>query len=339
MTSTPMQCVGPAIPGLADSREAHVRRGDREGGLSVQQLRIGILSRHPELYSPQRLRRVAASRGHDARIVNYNRCFMGISSSRPAIVYGGERLALDAALPRIGVSGTAYGTAVVRQLEVLGVAVINGSRAIQQSRDKIRALQILAEEGLPVPATGIAHSTKDIDGLIELVGGPPLVIKILQGTQGAGVVLAETRKAAESVITAFRQLNADILVQEFIAEAEGTDLRCLVVGDRVVAAMMRRAPAGEFRANLHRGGTAEPVELSPEEREAASRAASALELHVAGVDLLRGKDGPLVLEVNSSPGLEGIEKVCDVDVAAEVVSFVECFVARQAPRDRSPQSG
>jgi ribosomal protein S6--L-glutamate ligase len=229
----------------------------------------------------------------------------------------------EAVIPRIGASKTFYGTAVVRQFETMGVFVANESQAITRSRDKLRTSQILAHEGLDMPVTGFAHSTKDISGLLEIVGGTPVVIKLLEGTQGIGVILAETRKAAEAVIEAFRELDANILVQEFIAEAEGTDLRCLVVGDQVVAAIKRISKPGEYRSNLHRGGTSEPVELSEQERQTAIRAAHTMGLNVAGVDLLPSNRGPLVMEVNSSPGLEGIETTTGIDVAGEIIKFLE----------------
>ncbi|HSR42978.1 MAG TPA: 30S ribosomal protein S6--L-glutamate ligase, partial [Longimicrobiales bacterium] len=232
----------------------------------------------------------------------------------------------DAIIPRIGASMTFYGTAVVRQFEMMGVFTVAESQAIARSRDKLRSLQLLSREGIGMPVTGFARSGEDTDELVDLVGGAPLIIKLLEGTQGRGVVLAETRKAAQSVIGAFQQLDANILVQEFIAESGGSDLRALVVGGRVVAAMERRAAPGEFRSNLHRGGTAEAVELTTRERNTALRAARILGLDVAGVDLLRSDRGPLVMEVNSSPGLEGIEGATGVDVAGEIVEFLESRV-------------
>lgn len=293
-------------------------------------MKIGILSRRPELYSTQRLRKAAAKRGHDVRIVNFARCAMGLVDDRPVVSYGGQMLAFDAIVPRIGVSNTFYGTAVVRQFEVMGAVSAVSSQAITRARDKLRALQLLSREEIGIPRTGIAHSTKDTDGLLEFVGGPPVIVKNVEGTQGFGVVLAETRKAAESVIGAFRQLNADILVQEFIEESNGEDLRCFVVDGAVVAAMKRIAAPGEFRSNLHRGGSAEPVELTAREAESAVRAARSLQLGIAGVDLLRSKRGPLVMEVNPSPGLEGIEKTTGVDVGTRVIEFVERRVERAA---------
>jgi ribosomal protein S6--L-glutamate ligase len=229
----------------------------------------------------------------------------------------------DAVIPRIGASVTFYGAAVVRQFETMGVYSLASASGITRSRDKLRALQLLAREGIALPVTAFARSVKDTDSVIDVVGGAPLIIKLLEGTQGSGVVLAETKKAAESVIDAFRQLDANILVQEFVKEAGGSDVRCIVVGGRVVAAMLRHAAPGDFRSNLHRGGRAEATKLSTKERRTAVKAAKALGLNVAGVDLLRSDRGPLVLEVNSSPGLEGIETATGVDVAGEMIEFVE----------------
>ena len=287
-------------------------------------MNLAILSRNAQLYSTRRLKEAAEERGHDVRIVDYLRCVIDITSHRPAIVYGGAKLeGLDAVIPRIGATHTFYGTAVVRQFEMMGVYPAVESQAISRSRDKLRSLQLLAAEGVGLPVTSFAHSTKDLDGLISLVGGAPLVVKLLEGTQGMGVVLAETKKAAESVIGAFRQLDANILVQEFIKEAGGSDIRAFVVGNRVVAAMERTAAPGDFRSNVHRGGSARRIRLTPEERATAKRAARILGLNVAGVDLMRSNHGPVVVEVNSSPGLEGIEDATGVDVAGKVVEFIE----------------
>ncbi len=298
-------------------------------------MKIGILSRRPSLYSTRRLREAAQARGHEAEVVDYLRCYMNITSRRPSMLYRGRQLRFDAVIPRIGARHTFYGAAVVRQFEVMGVVPANESQAIVRARDKLRSLQIFAREGIGLPVTGIAHSTKDIGGVLETVGGPPVVIKLLEGTQGIGVMLAETRKAAESVIAAFREVDANILVQEFLEEAQGSDVRAFVVGRRVVAAMRRQAPAGEFRSNLHRGGSAEPTRLSREERQVALRAAGALGLSVAGVDLIRSHRGTVVIEVNASPGLEGIEKSTSVDVAGAIVEFLEGEVGRGATRRRS----
>lgn len=286
-------------------------------------MKIGILSRKGSLYSTSRLREAAEARGHKVSVIDFLRCSMGLEGKRGSILYRGEQVQVDAVIPRIGASVTFYGTAVVRQFETMGVYTLAGSHAIGTSRDKLCAHQILARAGVGLPVTAFARSLKDTHSVIELVGGAPLVIKLHEGTQGAGVVLAETKKAAESVIEAFRQLDANILVQEFVKEAGGSDLRCLVVGGRVVAAMIRHAAPGDFRSNLHRGGSAEVAKLTMKERRTAVKAAKALGLNVAGVDLLRSERGPLVLEVNSSPGLEGIEATTGVDVASEIIEFVE----------------
>lgn len=287
-------------------------------------MKIAILSRNPELYSTRRLIEAAKERGHEVRAIDPLLCYMTIASQRPTIHYKGEELSgYDAVIPRIGASITFYGTAVVRQFEMMGVYSINESVAISRSRDKLRSLQLLARKGIGLPVTGFAHSTKYTKDLIDLAGGAPLVIKLLEGTQGIGVVLAETGKAAESVIEAFRGLKENILVQEFIQEAQGADLRCLVIGDKVVAAMKRQGKEGEFRSNLHRGGSASIARLTPEERSTAVRAARIMGLNVAGVDLLRSNHGAVVMEVNSSPGLEGIETATDKDVAGQIIAFIE----------------
>lgn len=298
-------------------------------------MRIAILSRNSSLYSTRRLQEAGEQRGHEVSVIDYLRCYMDITSSRPQVVYQGEPLDnVDAIIPRIGASKTFYGTAVVRQFEVMGVSTSNGSQAISRSRDKLRCLQILSRKGLGLPVTGFAHSTKDVEGLIKVVGGAPVVIKLLEGTQGIGVVLAETHQAAKSVIEAFRGLDANILVQEFIKEAGGEDIRCFVIEDRVIAAMKRKGAPGEFRSNLHRGGAAETIKLSPEERNTAVQAAKAMDLKVAGVDMLRSNRGPLIMEVNSSPGLEGIERATEVDVADAIIRFLEKQVASGKGRDR-----
>ncbi|MEQ8536717.1 MAG: 30S ribosomal protein S6--L-glutamate ligase [Coleofasciculus sp. D1-CHI-01] len=298
-------------------------------------MKIAILSQDASLYSTRRLKEVGEARGHDMRVINYLRCYMNITSHKPKVVYQGKVLEeLDAIIPRIGASKTFYGTAVVRQFEVMGVFAANESQAISRSRDKLRCLQILSREGVGLPVTGFANSTKDIDGLIEIVGGAPLVIKLLEGTQGIGVVLAETHQAAKSVIEAFRGLDANILVQEFIKEAGGMDIRCFVIDNKVVASMKRQGAPGEFRSNLHRGGKAEQMKLTPEERSTAVRAAKAMGLRVAGVDLLRSNHGPVVMEVNSSPGLEGIENATGVDVAGKIIEFLQKNAASGKTRDR-----
>jgi ribosomal protein S6--L-glutamate ligase len=287
-------------------------------------MKIGILSRNRKLYSTSRLAEAAAERDHDVRVINPLRCYMNIASFKPSIHYDGTPLTdFDAIIPRIGASITFYGTAVVRQFEMMGVFSLNESVAISRSRDKLRSLQLLSRRGIGLPVTGFAHSPVDTKDLLDLVGGAPVVVKLLQGTQGKGVVLAETRKAAESVVEAFRGLDANFLVQEFVKEAGGADLRCFVVGDKVVAAMKRQGEEGEFRSNLHRGGTAELVKITPEERSTAARAARIMGLNVAGVDILRSNHGPVVLEVNSSPGLEGIEAATGRDVATLIIEYIE----------------
>jgi ribosomal protein S6--L-glutamate ligase len=298
-------------------------------------MHIAILSRDASLYSTSRLKEAGDARGHDVRVIDYLRCYMNITSRRPQIFFQGRELeGFDAIVPRIGASHTFYGAAVVRQFEMMGTFSANESQAITRSRDKLRSLQLLARAGIGLPVTGFAHSTKDIDGLLETVGGAPVVVKLLEGTQGVGVVLAETRKAAESVIAAFRQLNANILVQEFIREAGGADIRSIVVGNRVVASIRRQGAPGDFRSNLHRGGTAEAVRLAPEERSIVLRAARTVGLNVAGVDVLRSNHGPVVMEVNSSPGLEGVEGATNVDVAGKIVEFLEKNAAPNKTRDR-----
>lgn len=297
-------------------------------------MKIGILSRKGSLYSTARLKEAAEQRGHDVQVIDYLRCWMNISAHKPKVMYQGAPLRFDAIIPRIGASYTFYGTAVVRQFEMAGVYSANESQAISRSRDKLRTLQLLSREGIGLPVTGFAHSTKDIDGLLDTVGSPA-IIKLLEGTQGVGVVMAETRAAAESVIAAFRQLDANILVQEFIKEAGGADVRAFVVGGKVVAAMQRQGPAGEFRSNLHRGGTASKTRLTPEERSIAVRAARAVGLNVAGVDMLRSNHGPVVMEINSSPGLEGIEGATAVDVAAKIIEQCEENASKGASRGRA----
>ena len=287
-------------------------------------MKIFILSRNSNLYSTSRIVEAGRDRGHMVRVIDYMRCFMNITAKKPTVYYGGESLQkVDAIIPRIGASNTFYGTAVVRQFETMNCFCVNPSISISNSRDKLRSMQILAEAGINMPVTGFASHTKDIEGVIESVGSTPLVMKLLQGTQGQGIVLAETRKAAESVMSAFRQLDADIMVQEYIKESSGTDIRAFVIGNRVVAAMKRVAPEGEFRSNLHRGATVENITLTSEENQIAIRAASILGLTIAGVDLMRSNRGPLILEVNSSPGLQGIEACTKMDIASQIINFIE----------------
>lgn len=287
-------------------------------------MRIAILSRNRKLYSTRRLEETCSQRGHEVHVVDPLRCVIDIASQRPTIHFKNASISgFDGVIPRIGSSITFYGMAVVRQFEMMGTYPLNESVAIGRSRDKLRSLQLLARAGVGLPLTGFAHSVDDTRTLIQMVNGPPVVIKLLEGTQGLGVVLAETRKAAESVIDAFRELDANFLVQEFIKEAGGADIRCFVIGNRVIASMKRQGKEGEFRSNLHRGGNATLIKLTPEERSTAVRAAKTMGLTVAGVDLLRSNHGPVVMEVNSSPGLEGIETATQKDIAGQIVQYLE----------------
>ena len=287
-------------------------------------LRIAILSREPDTYSTMRLVEEGTRRGHHIDLIDTARCYMAISALAPEVHYDGTRLpAYDAVIPRIGASITPYGTALVRQFETLGTYCINGSVGITASRDKLHAHQVLARHRIGMPVTAFASSPKDTDNLISLVGGAPLIVKLLESSQGRGVVLAETKKAAQSVISAFRGLKANFLVQHFVKEAAGEDIRCFVIAGKVVAAMRRTAAGDDFRSNLHLGGTAETVKISPAERDAAVRAARAFGLGLAGVDLLRAHDGPKVLEVNSSPGFEGIERASGKNLAGGLYAEIE----------------
>ncbi|UTF59812.1 30S ribosomal protein S6--L-glutamate ligase [Gilvimarinus sp. DA14] len=287
-------------------------------------MKIAILSRNSKLYSTRRLVEACKARGHEVQVIDILKCYMDITPSKPAMWYKGEELeGFDAVIPRIGASVTHYGLAVIRQFEMMGVYCLTESVALGRSRDKLRALQLLSRKGIGMPRTSFAHNVHNTKELIKLVGGAPLVVKLCEGTQGRGVVLAETAKAAESVIEAFRELRAEFLVQEFIKEAGGSDIRCLVIGNKVVAAMQRTAPDGEFRSNLHRGGSAQLVKLRPNERSTAIKAAQTMGLKIAGVDILRSSRGPLTMEVNSSPGLEGIEGATGKDVADAIVKFIE----------------
>lgn len=287
-------------------------------------MKIAILSRDSSLYSCKRLMEAATLRGHSIEVIDPLSCYMNINPGSSAIHYRGRQLEhFDAVIPRIGPAITFYGTAVLRQFEVCGSYPLNESVAITRARDKLRSLQLLARQGIDMPLTGFAHSPEDTSDLIKMVGGAPLVVKLVEGTQGIGVVLAETQQAAESVIDAFRGLNAHILVQEFIKEANGRDIRCLVIGGEVVATIERVAKEGDFRSNLHRGGTARSIEITGREREIAINAAAILGLDVAGVDILRAKRGPLVMEVNASPGLEGIEKATGSDIAGMMIAWTE----------------
>jgi len=286
-------------------------------------MKIGILSRGPSLYSTRRLKEAGEELGHEVDIIDTLHCYMDITSSKPTLRYDGAELPYyDAVIPRIGASITFYGTAVVRQFEMMGTFAVNESVAISRSRDKLRSLQLLSRKGIGLPRTGFANKPDNIKDLIKNVGGAPVVVKLLEGTQGIGVVLAETSRSAEAIIEAFMGLKANILVQEFIKEADGADIRCLVVGGRVIAAMKRQGAEGEFRSNLHRGGSATIVRLSKEERATATNAAKVMGLNVCGVDILRSERGPVVMEVNSSPGLEGIENATGKDVAGMIINFI-----------------
>jgi ribosomal protein S6--L-glutamate ligase len=287
-------------------------------------MKIAMLARNATLYSHQRLVEAAHARGHEIDILNTLRVTMNITSHRPEAYYQGAKLGkYDAVIPRIGASVTFYGLAVLRQFEMMNVWSLNESVAIGRSRDKLRSLQILARKGLGLPVTAFAHDPRQTDEVIKMVGGAPVVIKLLEGTQGIGVVLGETEKSARSVIEAFRGANVNILVQEFIKEANATDIRCFVIGNKVVASMQRKGAEGDFRSNLHRGGTASSIKITPEERSTAVRAARAMGLNVAGVDMLRSNHGPVIMEVNSSPGLEGIEKASGTDIAVKIIEFIE----------------
>lgn len=287
-------------------------------------MKIGILSRNKNLYSTRRLEEACQERGHEVQVIDYLKCHMDITSHRPMIYLGDEALkGFDAIIPRIGATHSFFGCAVVRQFEVMDVYSLNESVSISRARDKLRSMQLLARKGIGMPVTGFAHDPRATKHLIRLCGGAPLVIKLLEGTQGVGVVLAETQKAAESVIEAFRGLNANMMAQEYIKEAGGSDIRCFVVGKRVVASIKRQAKDGEFRSNLHRGGSASVIKITPEERSTAIRAAKVMGMNVAGVDLLRSNRGPLVMEVNSSPGLEGVETSTGKNVAGMIIEFIE----------------
>ena len=287
-------------------------------------MKIAMLSRNPDLYSHRRLKEAAEENGHELDIIDHLKCYINITSHRPAIFYQGEKLeGYDAVIPRIGASVTFFGTAVLRQFEVMGVYPLNESVAVSRSRDKLRSLQLLARRGIGLPVTLFAHRTGQAGHILELIDGAPVVIKLLEGTQGQGVMLGETDKSAESIIQAFGKLNAHILVQEFVKEARGEDIRCLIVGDRVVASMLRKGKEGDFRSNLHRGGSATSIKITPAERSTAVSAAKAMGLNVCGVDMLRSNHGPVVMEVNSSPGLEGVETATNIDVAGKIISFIE----------------
>jgi ribosomal protein S6--L-glutamate ligase len=288
-------------------------------------MKIAILATNPKLYSHQRLKQAGEEAGHEMSIINPLHCYMNVAASSARVHYrGGELLPhFDAIIPRIGASITYYGTALLRHMEAMGMYTLNKSIAISRSRDKFRSLQLLARKGIPMPLTSFAHSPDDTEDLVKMVGGAPLVIKLLEGTQGKGVILADSHQSAVSIINAFKEMHANILVQEFIEESKGTDIRCFVVGDKVVASVKRQAKEGEFRANVHQGGKAMKVKLSPQERAIAIAAAKTMGLKVAGVDLIRSNHGPLVLEINSSPGLEGVEKATHVNIAGKIITYIE----------------
>ena len=287
-------------------------------------MKIALMTRNAKLYSHQRIIEAARSRGHDIVPVDYLRCYMNITSRQPELRFLGERLTgFDAVIPRIAASHTFYGLAVLRQFEMMGVFPLNESVAIGRSRDKLRSLQLLARDGVGLPVTAFAHDAGRTEEIIKLVGGAPVVIKVLEGTQGIGVVLGETHKSAKSVIEAFHGAEIAILVQQYIREADGRDIRVFVVDGKPVASMQRTGAPGDFRSNLHRGGKAAEVKITKEERSAAVRAAKSMGLNVCGVDMLRSEHGPMIMEVNSSPGLEGIEQTTKVDVAAKIVEFLE----------------
>lgn len=287
-------------------------------------MKIALLTRNAKLYSHKRIMEAGAARGHEIVPLDYLKCYMNITSRRPELRYQGELLTgFDAVIPRIAASHTFYGLAVLRQFEMMGVFPLNESVAIGRSRDKLRSLQLLARDGIGLPVTAFTNDAGRTDEILKIVGGAPVVVKLLEGTQGIGVVLGETHKSAKSVIEAFHGAEIAILVQEYVKEASGQDIRIFVIGSKVVAAMQRTGATGEFRSNLHRGGHAESVKISPEERKTAILAAKSMGLNVCGVDLLRADEGPVVMEVNSSPGLEGIEQSTKVDVASQIVEFLE----------------
>lgn len=298
-------------------------------------MKIAILSRNKKLYSTRRLYEAAIERGHEVHIIDYLRCYMNITAEQPSIQYKGKMLeGFDAIIPRIGANRTFYGCAILRQFETMGTYTINTSLAITRSRDKLRSQQLLVMKSVKMPATGFAHEPEDMTDLIDSLGGPPLIIKLVEGTQGVGVVLAETQKAAESVTQTLRGLNANIIIQEYIAESKGVDIRCFVVGDKIIASMQRKAEPGEFRANIHRGGTATPIRITKTERDAVIKAAKIMGLGMAGVDLIRSKQGPLILEINSSPGLEGIETATKKDIATTIIRHIEKKAKPIGPRSR-----
>ncbi len=307
--------------------------------MSHRQLRIAVLSRNKSLYSTRRIVEAIELQGHEAVILDHLKCDIVIEQDNPSIYYNGERIKpIDAVIPRIGASVTFYGAAVVRQFEMMGVPTVVESQALVRSRDKLRSLQILARSGVGLPKTVFTNYSKEVKNIISSVGGAPLIVKLLEGTQGYGVVLAPTRKAAESIIEAFHSMKARVIVQEFIEEAKGADIRAFVIGNKVVGAMKRQGKEGEFRSNLHQGGTGQLIKLSKNERQVALTASKAMGLTIAGVDLLQSDRGPLVLEVNSSPGLEGIEKTTNKDIATEIIQYVEKLVRINDKKSNSKRS-
>ncbi|GDX47677.1 MAG: 30S ribosomal protein S6--L-glutamate ligase [Bacteroidetes bacterium] len=297
-------------------------------------MRIAVLSRNPKLYSTRRLIDAGAKRGHYMEVIDHTKCYVLIEKGKPGIRYQGKAIEhFDAVIPRIGASVTAYGTAIVRQFEMMKIFSATESQGIVRSRDKLRSLQLLSREGIGIPKTAFADHVREVDDLIEQVGGAPLVIKLLEGTQGIGVILADTHKSAKSIIEAFYNQEINILVQEFIAEANSSDVRAFVVDGRVVGAMIRTGKAGDFRSNLHRGGTARVIHLTQEEEDAAIQSAKALGLRIAGVDMLQSARGPLIIEVNSSPGLKGIETATGLDIAGEIISYIERSAGTSTSRD------
>lgn len=300
-------------------------------------MKIAVLATDPDLYSNKRIMEAGIERGHEMRFISIRNCYMDITASKPEIHYrGGEILErFDAIIPRVRPSLTFYGTAVLRQFEMQGSYLLNGPISIGRAQDKLRTMQMLCSKNINIPRTGFANSPLDTKDVIKTVGGAPVVIKLLEGTQGKGVVLAETNKAAESVINAFKSLSANILVQEFISESKGVDLRCFVIGDKVVASMERRAAAGEFRANIHLGGTGHNVKITPQERKISVDTARIVGLKVCGVDIIRSNDGPKVLEVNSSPGLEGVEGATGIDIAGLMIEHIEKQLAKRKGRKKA----
>ena len=286
-------------------------------------MKLGILSQDIKLYSTSRLYKTAKKRGHDTQVVSYLRCYMNIAKANPRIFFKSDELSFDSVIPRIASTWTFYGAAVVRQFELMGSLSANSSASISRSRDKLRALQLIGNSGVEMPVTGYVHFSRDIESVLNTVGEPPFVIKLLEGTQGRGVVLTQTMDAAISAIETMKKIDANILIQEFIKEAEGEDIRAIVVGDKVVASMKRKAKPGEFRSNVHLGGSVINYVMTDEEKDSAVRSAKVLGLHVAGVDLIQSNRGPLVLEVNSSPGLEGIERASGIDVAEKIIEYLE----------------